>query len=736
MRSALARNLTAISSAAMSLAMAMVINGTAQAVDLTSFIADTISAHPDVQEQVHIFRQTVEDKTIARSGWRPRVDLEASVGAFESESPVTGPDSVDFESSRAELSVTQNLYDGFDTTNQIKQTDARINSALYELYDAADNVALEAAQAYLELLKQQRLHQLALKNVNSHEEILEQIRVRSLSGVGRRSQLEQTEGRVARAKASLIAQENNLQDAATQFHQVAGRYVDPASLVEPEPPASPALSIDDLTAQALQNHPALRVAEYNIEAAEHDYRRSLSKQRPVVDLRLAQEIGEDINGLDGSTDDLSLVLNMNLNLYNGGANRAEQRQKISVVHERQQFAARTRRQIINTLRLAWAADQALTSQLNYLQEHVDKSKATLASYQEEFFIGQRDLIDVLDAENELNSAQNNYAEAYFDFLAARYRIREGVGSLFESLDLDAQVKDQDLKISKVQAVGVDELPYTTDRDQDEVVNPDDQCDNSIIGNSVGRYGCEDSFDIDFEDVEVSSKSVDSLENQVNEDIGRAPEPVDDYLELTEDAVLTIPVKKLLENDIDSDDDTLTIEEFSQPNSGELALNAQGDLIYRPKEGFVGKDQFVYTVSDAKGNEAVSAVYLDVKSSDGLDLSRSHYVNFLFNETTLTDVSQNKVKNIINALADASSMEVWIFAHTDNVGTSRYNLSLSKRRADSLRDLLIASGIDGERVKANGIGESKPIADNTTDAGRAINRRGEFHFRTISSNSEG
>ncbi|MCP4429551.1 MAG: TolC family protein, partial [Gammaproteobacteria bacterium] len=167
------------------------------AIELSDLVADAISAHPEVKEKVHIYRQVLLDQAIADSGWRPSIDLIASSGFFETESPATGNNTVDYDSTRLELSVTQNLFNGYDTTHQIKQTRARARAALLDLYDTADNIALDAIQAYLGVLKQQRLLELAQQNVNSHEEILSQIRERNNSGVGRRSQLQQTEGRVA-----------------------------------------------------------------------------------------------------------------------------------------------------------------------------------------------------------------------------------------------------------------------------------------------------------------------------------------------------------------------------------------------------------------------------------------------------------------------------------------------------------------------------------------------------------
>ena len=98
----------------------------APAIELNEFVADTISAHPSIREQVHVFREVERDLDIADSGWRPSVDLEASAGTFETESPTIGSQKREYESNRAELSITQNLFNGFDTKYQQQQTEARL----------------------------------------------------------------------------------------------------------------------------------------------------------------------------------------------------------------------------------------------------------------------------------------------------------------------------------------------------------------------------------------------------------------------------------------------------------------------------------------------------------------------------------------------------------------------------------------------------------------------------------
>ena len=682
------------------------------ALELNEFVTDTIGAHPSIREQVHIFRQVDRDRDIAISGWKPSADLVASTGTYETESPLTGSQKREYESSRAELSITQNLFNGFDTKYQQQQTEARISSALFEIFDTADNIALQAVQGYLDVIKQQKLVKLAETNVSSHERILSQIRERNDSGVGRRSELQQTEGRVARAHASLIAQQNNLQDSATALHEILGRYIELGNLKEPALPEHPGKTLDELIDLALQKHPAIKVASFNVQAALSDSSRAKRNNYPKVDLRLAKEVGDDLNGLNGDTDELSLVLNLSYNLYRGGADRAEERKKISAVHQNQEFAARVRRQVINTLRLAWTADRSLIRQLKFLSTHIDKARQTVESYGEEFFIGQRDLIDLLDAESELNSAQNQYTEAYYEALIARYRILEGMGLLFPALSLDVSLGDDDLQISKIQARGEDSLPLNPDRDADKEKNTSDHCDNTRDVSSVNVFGCH------------SQQAVMFGFNQVNQ----SPVVGDDQMELEMNSVLVIPQSVLLENDTDADGDELRMVDFTQPKNGALAFDSLKNLVYRANDGFTGKDSFTYSVTDGQSAVSTARVKLVVSDKVDMELTRTQFVNFNYNKSSLTAESYIKVQNIVNKIKDMAYAEVEIFAYTDNIGSDSYNLALSERRAKATRKLLISLGIDGTKIKAVGMGERNPIADNATREGQAINRRGELRFK--------
>ncbi|MEM7564486.1 MAG: OmpA family protein, partial [Pseudomonadota bacterium] len=151
---------------------------------------------------------------------------------------------------------------------------------------------------------------------------------------------------------------------------------------------------------------------------------------------------------------------------------------------------------------------------------------------------------------------------------------------------------------------------------------------------------------------------------------------------------------------------------------------------RPAEGFTGPDQFRYTASDKNGNTAtaVATVNVIVKEPLYITVDKVQLVNFVYDEAELTESSKIKVDNMIEQLKRSDNVTVDIYTYTDDIGSDGYNERLSRARAAALKALLINRGIPEEDINAIGKGEKNPIADNSTEAGQAINRRGEFVFK--------
>ncbi|MGB1237621.1 MAG: TolC family protein, partial [Pseudomonadales bacterium] len=144
----------------------------------------------------------------------------------------------------------------------------------------------------------------------------------------------------------------------------------------------------------------------------------------------------DIDGVLGDNRDLTAMVRMRYNLYNGGSDKARIRQTRHQINEAQNIQGDAARQALQSLDLSWNAYEILGRQLVYLEKHVDSTERTRDSYLKQFNIGQRSLLDLLDTENEVFSSQNALIESVYDHKLAQYRVLNSTGELLNALELD------------------------------------------------------------------------------------------------------------------------------------------------------------------------------------------------------------------------------------------------------------------------------------------------------------
>lgn len=101
------------------------------------------------------------------------------------------------------------------------------------------------------------------------------------------------------------------------------------------------------------------------------------------------------------------------------------------------------------------------------------------------------------------------------------------------------------------------------------------------------------------------------------------------------------------------------------------------------------------------------------------------VNFDFNSANLTGLAKSNLDKLVTVLKNNPDTNINIYGHTDSVGSDAANMTVSDRRANSVRDYFVANGVSSTRLFPQGMGKTSPIASNDTDAGRAQNRRVEF-----------
>jgi len=409
----------------------------ASAQSLTEAVDKTIKSNPNVLADAN-FRRSV-DKTIdqARAGYYPQVDLNLGIGKERAENNSTAPGHRTLTRGEAGLSASQMLYDGFATKSAVEQTQSQAESAGYSVFDTAETTSLRAVQVYLDVLRRQELLKLTEANLESHERIYSQIEQRFESGVGNSANLEQTKGRLALSEANLTSNRGNLDDALSSYNRVVGNM--------PESPADPGLdccdkapaTLEEALAIAYHEHPALRSAMAQHEAALAQEQGAEAPFHPRVDLELSTRADNNLDGDKGHEKEILAMVRLRYNLLNGGADKARLEETGFLSQQAREEANIAMRDIERDVRLSWNSLDNLSHQLPVLKQRMESALKTRDAYQEQFNLGQRTLLDLLDTENEVLTASAEYTNAYYDHLYACYWLAETMGKLLEHLELEA-----------------------------------------------------------------------------------------------------------------------------------------------------------------------------------------------------------------------------------------------------------------------------------------------------------
>ncbi|WP_415905418.1 TolC family outer membrane protein [Neptuniibacter sp. QD48_55] len=409
----------------------------AYSTSLESVVAEGLTNSPEVQRAINARNAVYQEVRQAKAGYLPSVDLEAGIGYEWTNNTTTRANGDDVELTRGEarLSIRQMLFDGFATSSEVKRQKARSISADKRLIESAETYALDAARAYIELNRRTVLLQQAKENLFNHVKIYDQIKRRSESGMGALASIQQAEGRLALAEVNTLAAENNLLDARANYQRVTGLMA-PEELVYPEMVnVTIPESLDEATEAALSNHPTLQVAEADTEAAVAQYNAAKRNYYPRVDFEVDRTWNNNLDGVEGVNEDLTAMFRLRYNLYNGGADQARVRQTQHQIEEARSIQGQSHREVLQSIELSWNAYSILSRQLPFLEQHVASSQETRNSYQKQFNIGQRSLLDLLDTENEVFSSKNDLTNALHDQLVSQYRVVNGMGTLLDTLNL-------------------------------------------------------------------------------------------------------------------------------------------------------------------------------------------------------------------------------------------------------------------------------------------------------------
>ncbi len=415
--------------------ISLIINISLYALTIENIIKDTLETNPIIKERIQSYKSAIKDVYIAKSGYYPKLDIFGAYGKERTNSISTLYKNIDLTKKEFAIVLSQNIFEGFGTQNDIKRQINRANSYAYSIIEEANKLSLDMAEAYINLFKQETLMKLAEENLKTHQKINKKIQERMDSGVGTTSELQQSISRLALANSNLLSETNNFEDIKTKFIKIYGKDIEFKKLSKPKNinykfPKT----FQEALQKALLQDPSLKVQRENIEVTKYNYEFSKKSFYPKIDLEIRSEWNNNIGGTEGHSDSTFVMLKFKYNLFNGKADTFNKEKMLTQKSKEMESLKDLKRRVKESIRLSWMAYKTLKKQIPFLEKYKEMSQKTLSSYLEEFDLGRRTLLDILDTEEELYSANRQLVTAKYDLIFAQYRILESMGIISYYID--------------------------------------------------------------------------------------------------------------------------------------------------------------------------------------------------------------------------------------------------------------------------------------------------------------
>lgn len=398
--------------------------------DELQVLADT---HPEIAGRRHAVDAAGSEIDRASAGYLPKLDVSTGIGPQYIDSPVTSRAGGGEWTSVAQLAgvhVSQNLFNGFATPAQVQAATLRHEGAVFSLASTRQQVLFEGISAYLEVLRQRRLVELAR---GSEETIKRQLRLedeRVQRGAGIAVDVLQAKSRLQVAKEQRIAFEGALRAAIGRYLQIFARPPEVAAMAMPPPPLHllPP-DLDDAIAAARADNPALNASLAAVAEAGEARRLARSGHYPSLDLVAGANYEKDTDLVEGVRTDVSVLVRATWTLFDGFATSAATASAAAGYQGSRSDHDALERRVIEAVRLAWHGLETAKERRELLHNGVVIAEQVFEMRRKLRAAGRETAINVLDAEDELTRALIAQTTAEADAALATYRLLAAVGRL-------------------------------------------------------------------------------------------------------------------------------------------------------------------------------------------------------------------------------------------------------------------------------------------------------------------
>ncbi len=405
------------------------------AVDLREAVQAALNTNPDIRQAIHNKEATREERRQGEGRYYPTVSVETSSGVRSLRNPSRrriGLDNDTLYPLEADLTVDQLFIDSGERQAEVRRQAARTDGAAARIEERSEFVALNVSRSYIDYLLQQRLVAIASDNATFHERLAGDLREGVSKGSISIADQQQAEERLQSARARVTEAREDLDTAGIEFQNLTGAPIDSVTMPPDLSGALPA-TLGEAEALARSQNPRVQEALADLSAARELIDVAKGQRGPRVNIEGRARIGQDIDGFEGKTRDLLGRAVMRWTVFNGGTNNANVREQYRRADEAHARLFTQTRQAEQDSRTAWSR---LTNQTRLVGELETQSRVSddlLLSYREQFNVGRRSLLDVLDAQNTRQNVQAQVETARLARVFAQYRVLASSNRLIEAL---------------------------------------------------------------------------------------------------------------------------------------------------------------------------------------------------------------------------------------------------------------------------------------------------------------
>lgn len=398
--------------------------GQASAESLVEAMVSAYAGNPTLKGERARQRGTDELVPQALSGWRPTVSSEGSIANVWQDSNVAP--SSEFSPKSLSIGLSQPIFRGFKTINGTKSAEANVKAGKQGLLAVEQDILFQAIQAYMNVIRDRQIVALRQKNVEVLKKQLGAADERLKVGEITRTDVSQARARVSGAQSNVASAKSILAASVSNYINVVGHK--PGNLKYPKLAKLPK-TLDEAQATAEEVNPNILAAAYVEEASNYDTEVVKGDLLPVVDLLASATLNDNPSPAESWSERATVEVVLTIPLYEAGRVYSSVRQAKQVASQRRLEVIQTSRTVRESVSTSWNNLAAASEIISSVKEQVSAAELALDGVHQEYFVGSRTTLDVLDAEGDVVNARVALVSAERDQIVAAYQILGSIGRL-------------------------------------------------------------------------------------------------------------------------------------------------------------------------------------------------------------------------------------------------------------------------------------------------------------------